>query len=836
MKLLPIRINDKQIEHMVDFENRNESDNAFIIATEMGNAKRNRCLFELCRGIDRGGSVLYQEEKKSSLYIQEISMKADKTENADETEIEIVLGTTPNPKISGVNSELYSCIIDNTVDENVIPFQFVLNQDQDEDGAVNDIKTIKVTFILDGISKVIYFHLAPKDQIRDAVIDAGSEACQIAIFNRDENEIGNRNIYPIMNGVYRFFTNNPTVNEEDIKCTYQAEVKDRRYDARLLKSVFFAKNVIDNIEENDVIVGDNDKSDEALLRMYVSKNDLNLRGKYIPLCNMKIAAFGGLNLPEIVVGGEDISVMDINPKFFFYRKYISLFVERILTNICSTNERGNSKLLSLYVLMPNVYSSKMVQEFLNYIREDVRELIKSGNDRFGKVKGFSVNAISESDASFIGAVKNNILCLAEDQNTQKIADGKYLIMDAGKGTLDFSIIEKKKENGKDIFYGVMQDGIIGASATISYGFMLDLIEEYKRVHNLDIELREFISDIILEGDTYFINEILSYVDKYKIKYSSLRQNNDFDINNASIAPEKVSTVEGFNEWVQILVRNGYRIPAISYVNAIVDVIVENVIDKIVGLGSVDKVVFDKVVFAGRGFLYEDLKNKMLEKLQEINSGLQEYKVKEDSFLNPKNICLFIPNAVSNGEYKKSYVSKPVIVSPPPKKLTGKLAYRRKKSGRTITEDFSLGVTIDILQQKGSSINIGGTYYKYDDRITNDSRVFCDSKGQIIVRNNKRDDEDREDGEMSERNETIILKEIRNLEIGLARPSLFPNYIIEEENEIYIPTVVVDNTSNIEMDNAPEEPVEKIEEKQEEKVEEKPVSPEVKVRFDSAEFE
>ena len=263
-----------------------------------------------------------------------------------------------------------------------------------------------------------------------------------------------------------------------------------------------------------------------------------------------------------------------------------------------------------------------------------------------------------------------------------------------------------------------------------------------------------------------------------------------------------------------------------------DVIVENVIDKIVGLGSVDK-----VVFAGRGFLYEDLKNKMLEKLQEINSGLQECKVKTDSFLNPKNICLFIPNAVSNGEYKKSYVSKPVIVSPPPKKLTEKLAWCQTKSEREIeiTEDFSLGVTIDILQQNGSSINIGGTNYEYDDKITDDSLVFCDSKGQIIVRNN---------------NGTIILKEIRNLEIGLARPSLFPNYIIEEENEIYIPTVVVDNTSNIEMDNAPEEPVEKIEEKelqeqqreekieekQEEKVEEKPVSPEVKVRFDSAEFE
>ena len=810
MKLLPIRINDKQIEHMVDFENLNESDNAFIIATEVGDAKQNRCLFELCRGIDRGGSVLYQKEEQSSLYIQEISM------NADETEIKIVLGTdSPNQRIFGANTLLYSWIIDYTVDENVIPFQFVLNQD----GDVNDIKTIKVTFILDGISKVIYFHLAPKGQIRDAVIDAGSEACQIAIFNRDENEIGNGNIYPIMNGVYRFFTNKPTVNEKDIKCTYQAEVKDISYDERLLKSVFFAKNVIDKIGENDVIVGDNDKSDEALLRMYVSKNDSNLRKEYIPLCNMKIAAFGGLNLPKIVVGGEEFSVMNIKPKFFFYRKYISLFVERILTNICSTNEGCNSKLLSLYVLMPNVYSSKMVLEFLNYIREDVRELIKSGNDKFEEVKGFSVNAISESDASFIGAVKNNILCLAEDQNTQEIADGKYLIMDAGKGTLDFSIIEKKKENGKDIFYGVMQDGIIGASATISYGFMLDLIEEYKRVHHLDIELKKFISDIILEGDTYFINEILSYVDKYKIKYSSLEQNNDFDINNASIDPERVSTVEGFNEWVQILVRNGYRIPKIRYVNAIVDVIVENVIDKIVGLGSVDK-----VVFAGRGFLYEDLKNKMLEKLQEINSGLQECIVQEDLFLNPKNICLFIPNAVSNGEYKKSYVSKPVIVPPPQKNLIEKLKWSRTKSEREIeiTEDFSLGVTIDILQQKGSSINIGGTYYKYDDRITDDSLVFCDSKGQIIVRNSN--------------NETIILKEIGNLEIGLARPSLFPNYIIKAENEIYIPTVVVDNTSNIEMDNAPEEPVEKIEEKQEEKVEEKPVSPEVKVRFDSAEFE
>lgn len=111
--------------------------------------------------------------------------------------------------------------------------------------------------------------------------------------------------------------------------------------------------------------------------------------------------------------------------------------------------------LKLQVLIPNIYGQNKVLDVLQRLNE-----LFNKNENDIRVETF---AISEGDASYLG-IKNSYL----DFDTKEISDDKILIIDAGRGTIDYSIL--RTTEGDD-YYCVRRGGIVGAGQAVTFALM-----------------------------------------------------------------------------------------------------------------------------------------------------------------------------------------------------------------------------------------------------------------------------------------------------------------------------------------------------------------------------
>ena len=123
------------------------------------------------------------------------------------------------------------------------------------------------------------------------------------------------------------------------------------------------------------------------------------------------------------------------------------------------------KATSVLILVPNIYAQEHIDKLLY-------ELNHLNN---GEMK-YDFRVISESDAAFLG-----VKVVAEDGNdtilkkiNSEIDDDRqkdaYLIIDSGKGTTDFSIINYNPSDPNSSIASYKRGGIAGAGAAIDYVF------------------------------------------------------------------------------------------------------------------------------------------------------------------------------------------------------------------------------------------------------------------------------------------------------------------------------------------------------------------------------
>jgi hypothetical protein len=152
------------------------------------------------------------------------------------------------------------------------------------------------------------------------------------------------------------------------------------------------------------------------------------------------------------------------------------YIYKILINIGTREMKQGKKALfmRLLLLMPNVYDQDRVNEIL-------RSLNKKFNKEFTEyymhhseasqpietplvIESF---AISESDASLIGYLRNNYLWVGDERIDMEIKD-RFLIIDAGRGTIDYSVLDY---NGKRSYSCVDRGGMAGAGQYMTNIFM-----------------------------------------------------------------------------------------------------------------------------------------------------------------------------------------------------------------------------------------------------------------------------------------------------------------------------------------------------------------------------
>ena len=258
----------------------------------------------------------------------------------------------------------------------------------------------------------LYFHLVPQRRYYEVSLDFGSEASQAAYLDGTEFKKINliENARYINSSAAKGYENKP------INSFLQYDEEDNT----LFKTIFYVEN-----EYNRPLFLSERTEDDSL------KADNKL--KLLP--NIKIALLDEKEERKKVL--------------IVYRKAILEFVETIIKAIIG--DHANQHIgIQLKLLVPNVMGIKTINVLIQNINDKL--LL---DDYLGEFVHLEITPVSESDASFAGYV-----------DEKRIKENKtFLTIDAGKGTMDYSISQTDEYGHIESLY---QNGYIGAGNALTY--------------------------------------------------------------------------------------------------------------------------------------------------------------------------------------------------------------------------------------------------------------------------------------------------------------------------------------------------------------------------------
>lgn len=807
MKLITLFVGNR-LDHVIDFDSNESVRETYIVEHE--NGKTDLFAFYLSR--NDGNEIIFQNnDGESTLHIKKISATSP---NTDEINIKIVLS------IDDTQMELSGLDI---VGLKYSP-QKSLGLVTLERKCQRPIK-VMITFCLlmggDRYHKALSLCVAKRKDISDVVLDFGSEASQMGVFKRNETQT--------LNGIRELFTEMkellPVVAKTSSSALADRFVQEDN-DGNFFRSVFFAKKSFSDADAGtpiSILSGKKiakNKVMEMLTTHQEAQNLVKNQG-YIQIPNVKITQFGGVNLKLPRVGPQSESILRYNDGYF-YRASINNFILNALL-------KANTPCISLYVLMPNVYSPLQVIKSLQWIRKDIGDMLMSNPQLNERVKAVELSAISESDASLLGVIS----AIEGNNNTsENVKPGKYIIIDAGKGTLDYSAIQYEKNEMSKI-YCIYRSGFIGAGNALTYAYLFALLRDYMDQAVIDPtsenNLLSFIYENILGctprgkgkggGELNKLLELMQAVENYKIAMGSGDREEDNEIN-------PLEGKKKYKEWEDVEMpsvidfikkmvpseENKYK-PlsdnAKQYVTQTICQIVDQVCNNLSILTPMGYGKADGVIFAGRGFALQEFKQTMKERLEErgivdVNKELtyQNAYIGSNTFL--KSFCLYIRTAITEGIYNSHMITVPVVLRDKSllfpnreshKELWdrlqeifsglcslisaqgGSLVNTREKTNQSpgsirdngMVHGFHLNV------HNGDSLMIGGT--KYPMRFTGNITVFF-SSDTIYYRYT--------DAHQRMRVEDLVddYVDLRNSPFLFG--TLFPNVAVDDIDDIYLP--------------------------------------------------
>lgn len=628
--------------------------------------------------------------------------------------------------------------------------------------------------------------VAANRAIYDAVLDFGSEASQISITRRNFERWKVDDILPVFCSIRDRYGSS---EEKGPSSQYSQYERDVYY-----KSQFFIpQNLTDRADRDDdaasvfvnepALKPDNERF--KFLTKTVEENDPVFKRDYIKLPNVKISTFSTIPLNRIRYNGALTPISGFMDDYY-YRSAINIFVHTILNHLHQMPGEPK-RYVSLTVLMPNVYSQSQVSRNLRYMSEDMDSMLGSG--MYDSIAGYEIQSISESDASFLGIMNT--------EGTER-KDGLYLIMDAGKGTLDSSVV-RVDNKGQRLYTGLFRFGSVGAGAALSYAVFVCLADSYlkagltgykdKNQRDRENLLQEFIWKVILNPDTgpdlAEQTEMLKAIDEYKRLIDSGRLKE-------GVAPAEPFTTDDcymskFTNWIKDSVIEKGCLVDLSRLDIQIGKIVDDAMRRLDKLPDYANGI-EHVIFSGRGFLLKRFKEKMYERLQEKFKSIEELQCPDDM----KNQCLKVVNSVRANHYDGRLVGKPYAqtsVQKAPDKHTAVLKWLGKKWGGLLQwlkkEDFTIlnpdgsnplvyGFK-DRLVGRGDTIRVGN--YNYD--VNND--IFTAGRVELLF--------DGSDIWMRQRD---VVRRLDTGQIGcvskaMAFASLFPDVRPERSQDIPVLT-------------------------------------------------
>ena len=422
-------------------------------------------------------------------------------------------------------------------------------------------------------------------QLVSAALDFGSEASQIRFGGNDENT-------SVIDTLLSFQASEASSSD----VYWQGSPNDPLY-----RSVFF-------IHTHPRVTKYADKpqvgADDAFVLPLLSSS--TEAKKYEPLellPNLKLTEIGAgavpfrtrqINLPagSNIEAGETSRISDQRMRESILRLILSNFLHCMLQEI-----RGEKKYLRMVLMVPNVYYQSKIYRLVHDLYEDFAT-IQGGSDAYSACKGFEVQVVSESDAAFLG-VRHNRRHLRNAEN------GHFLIIDAGKGTTDFSILQQHDcfEN----FSSIYRDGIPASGNALTYAFYEALrlfLDGY------GISLNSLLRRAQRSELLFFMSHLERFKKNYKEGEEGAAPCTTPNANN-------LTNLTALNTYLYTESRAGRMIPnSDHFVAEKVSVLCKSLEASMNNYMNTKSIRFLQVLLTGRGFLFEPFKAAVIKMLQD----------------------------------------------------------------------------------------------------------------------------------------------------------------------------------------------------------------------------
>ncbi|MBO5835031.1 MAG: hypothetical protein J6R12_03235 [Bacteroidales bacterium] len=313
-------------------------------------------------------------------------------------------------------------------------------------------------------------------------------------------------------------------------------------------------------------------------------------------------------------------------------------LRQILCNFLAVilKSEPNKEYLHFILLVPNVYLQNKVKKLVTGLYDDFNLLREK--PLFSRYKGIEVSIVSESDASFFG-----VRARAGKADLPFIKDANYLIIDAGKGTTDFSFISQRGENLAN-YSSMYRSGIPASGHVLTYAFY-DALRSY--FHN--IGRGDFFDDIMRESETSEILNFVSLLEQFKIRSKDLVEDKTIDSKAMALKTNYMNTLYHLNEFLSNLLKRGKMIPGMTAaLNEKIGLMTSLLKDSIVGYtkNKLKDVTCNKVFLTGRAFMLHQFREAVSTML--VDNGVVLSKT--DIFYRDdltKSICTY--GAIKVGE-------------------------------------------------------------------------------------------------------------------------------------------------------------------------------------------
>lgn len=277
-----------------------------------------------------------------------------------------------------------------------------------------------------------------------------------------------------------------------------------------------------------------------------------------------------------------------------------------------------------------------VSSFLDNMRRvaNSSEFIEANGSQL-QIECINVSSCSESDASFLECLHQ--AALPGSQNKMKVLPGKrYLIIDIGKGTTDFSLVKLSSATSAISEY---RAGFVGAGNAISYAVFSDYMKTIAGTKAQTLKKK------MLKAEPAVLFELENKIEDAKKNWSKGKDATTF----APISAVDNITTEAILDKIDEL---GVINDSQGKVAEMLNQISERIVDQI-PLEDVDY-----VVFSGRSFKFAKLKEQLESHLRRKMGG------NIDVFFNSetaKNGCLFGPLRKISMSLESQMVGFPLIV-------------------------------------------------------------------------------------------------------------------------------------------------------------------------------